>query len=161
MLSLPLRISTSSIQLSFQQKTKNPAFYFEPEFRERLSLWAYAAHPRGIFPFTRKDTKGVSKGTPLRYPWGLCPRSNRKRSRSPYVYHESLVHHWGNRRGTSPFCWKSKNQEVFGESLTTFFSQESSPGVQGRGATLQKEQVCRNLSLGQPTKHCPSLSQLP
>ena len=115
---------------------------------------------RGIFPFTRKDTKGVSKGTPLRYPWGLCPRSNRKRSRAPYVYHESLVHHWGNRRGTSPFCWKSKNQEVFGESLTTFFSQESSPGVQGRGATLQNEQVCRNLSLGQPTKHCSSPSQL-
>ena len=68
--SLPLRISTSSMQLSFQQKTKNPAFYFESEFRERLSLWAYAAHSRGIFPFTRKDTKGVSKGTPLRYPWG-------------------------------------------------------------------------------------------
>ena len=25
---------------------------------------------RGIFPFTRKDTKGVSKGLPLRYPLG-------------------------------------------------------------------------------------------
>ena len=49
-------------------------------------MWAYAAHPRGIFPFTRKDTKGVSKGTPLRYPWGLCPRSNRKRSRAPLFY---------------------------------------------------------------------------
>ena len=50
---------------------------------------------RGIFPFTRKDTKGVSKGTPLRYPWGRCPRSNRKRSRSPYAYHESLVYQRG------------------------------------------------------------------
>ena len=142
-----------------EEKARDLTLYFEPEFRERVSLWAYAAHSRGIFPFTRKDTKGVSKGTPLRYPWGLCPRSNRKRSRSPYVYHESLVYHWGNRRGTSPFCWKSKNQEVFGESLTTFFSQESSPGVQGRGATLQNEQVCRNLCLGQPTKSCSSPSQ--
>ena len=27
----------------------------------RLSLWAYAAHPRGYFSFTRKVSKSVSK----------------------------------------------------------------------------------------------------
>ena len=77
---------------------------------DTLLMWAYAAHPRGIF------------------------------------FHESLVHHWGNRRGISPFCWKSKNQEVFGVSLVvkrslTFSFTESIPGVQGRGATLQKMQA--------------------
>ena len=135
--------------------------YFEPKFQQISLSWSYALHTAVSFLSRGKIRKACLRGHPLDIPWGLCPRSNRKRSRSPYVYHESLVHHWGNRRGTSPFCWKSKNQEVFGESLTTFFSQESSPGVQGRGATLQKEQVCRNLSLGQPTKHCPSPSQLP
>ena len=40
---------------------------------DTLLMWAYAAHPRGIFPFTRKDTKGVSKGLPLRYPLGAMP----------------------------------------------------------------------------------------
>ena len=35
-----------------------------------LSFVELRAPHRGIFPFTRKDTKGVSKGTPLRYPWG-------------------------------------------------------------------------------------------
>ena len=29
-----------------------------------------------------------------------------------------------------PFRWKSKNQQVFGESLGTFFSQESTRGVE-------------------------------
>ena len=36
----------------------------------RLSLWAYAAHPCGYFSFTRKVSKSVSKGIPLRYPLG-------------------------------------------------------------------------------------------
>ena len=58
------------MKVLIEEKARDLTLYFEPEFRERLSLWAYAAHPRGIFPFTRKDTKGVSKGTPLRYPWG-------------------------------------------------------------------------------------------
>ena len=33
-----------------------------------LSFVELRAPHRGIFPFTRKDTKGVSKGNPLRYP---------------------------------------------------------------------------------------------
>ena len=37
---------------------------------DTLLMWAYAAHAFRIFPFTRKDTKGVSKGLPLRYPLG-------------------------------------------------------------------------------------------
>ena len=45
------------------------------------------------------------------------------------------------RGGSAPFCWRSRNQEVPCESLVPFFSQESIPGVQGRGATLQKKQV--------------------
>ena len=32
--------------------------------------------------------------------------------------------------GRAPFCWKSKNQEVFGVSLVTFFTQESYRGVE-------------------------------
>ena len=40
----------------------------------------------------------------------------------PLVYHESFESHRGDRRGNSPFCWKSKNQEVFGVSLVTFFT---------------------------------------
>ena len=35
-----------------------------------LSFVELRAPHRGIFPFTRKDTKGVSKGLPLRYPLG-------------------------------------------------------------------------------------------
>ena len=34
-----------------------------------------------------------------------------------------------------PFCWKSKNQQVFGESLGTFFSSESTRGRGGRNPT--------------------------
>ena len=76
-------------------------------------------------------------------------RSNRKRSRSPLIYHEGFVHHWGCREGegnvlvpaeitlvviapenlaklNSPMgtCWRSRNQEVPCESLVPFFSQE-------------------------------------
>ena len=29
---------------------------------------------------------------------------------------------WGNPRGSAPLCWRSRNQEVPGESLVTFFS---------------------------------------
>ena len=43
-------------------------------------------------------------------------------------------------------CWRSRNQQVPCESLVvkrslTFSFTESIPGVQGRGATLQKKQV--------------------
>ena len=34
------------------------------------ALWGYAPHTRGSFSFTRKGTKSVSKGIPLRYPLG-------------------------------------------------------------------------------------------
>ena len=37
----------------------------------KISLWAYAAHPCGYFSFTRKVSKSVSKGLPLRYPLRL------------------------------------------------------------------------------------------
>ena len=37
---------------------------------ESFSLWGYALHTRGYFYFTIKVPKGVSKGTPLRYPPG-------------------------------------------------------------------------------------------
>ena len=36
--------------------------------------WGYAPHTRGYFPFTRKVTKVVSKGTPLRHPRGCAPQ---------------------------------------------------------------------------------------
>ena len=57
-------------------------------------------------------------------------RSNRKAVTLPLIYHKSFMIHRGDRRGNSPFCWKSKNQEVFGVSLPTFFTQESRRGVE-------------------------------
>ena len=85
--------------------------------KTKVSLWAYAAHTRGYFSFTRKVSKSVSKGFPLDIPWGLCPRSNRKAVTFPLIHHGSLVLHRGIEGGRAPFCRKSKNQEVFGVSL--------------------------------------------
>ena len=39
----------------------------------QFAMWAYAAHPCGYFSFTRKVSKSVSKGLPLRYPLGAVP----------------------------------------------------------------------------------------
>ena len=36
-------------------------------------LWAHAAHTGTDFSFTRKVSKSVSKGLPLRYPLGAAP----------------------------------------------------------------------------------------
>ena len=52
-----------------------------------------------------------------------CPRSGLTTT-FPLVYHESFMLHRGNRRGNSPFCWRSRNQQVPCESLVPFFSQE-------------------------------------
>ncbi len=72
----------------------------------RLSLWGYTSHtykfliknvklgtsslcgvthPTPAVPFLlrEKEPKAYLRGFPLDIPWGLCPRSNRKRSRSP------------------------------------------------------------------------------
>ena len=51
-------------------------------------------------------------------------RSNRKAVTLPLIYHKSFMIHRGDRRGNSPFCWRSRNQEVPCESLVPFFSQE-------------------------------------
>ena len=59
-----------------------------------------------------------------------CPRSNRKAVTLPLIHHRSLVLHQGIEGGSAPFCRKSKNQEVFGVSLVTFFTQESYRGVE-------------------------------
>lgn len=45
----------------------------ECEARYKLIMWGYAPHARGSFSFTRKGTKSVSKGIPLRYPLGALP----------------------------------------------------------------------------------------
>ena len=37
----------------------------------QFAMWACAAHPCGYFSFTRKVSKSVSKGLPLRYPLRL------------------------------------------------------------------------------------------
>ena len=37
---------------------------------------------------------------------------------------QSSILRWGDRRGSSPFRWRSRNQQVPCESLDTFFSQE-------------------------------------
>ena len=49
---------------------------------------------------------------------------------------------WGNPRGSALLCWRSRNQEVPGESLATFFSQESHPGA-GRSACIGGCRDCR------------------
>ena len=36
----------------------------------QIAMWAYAAHSCGYFSVTRKVSKSVSKGLPLRYPLG-------------------------------------------------------------------------------------------
>jgi len=46
----------------------------------------------------------------------------------------------GGIEGGPPFCWKSKNQEVFGVSLPTFFTQESRRGVE-RAAPQKKHPI--------------------
>ena len=56
----------------------------------------------------------------------------------------------GNPRGSSPLCRRSRNQEVPGESLVTFFSQESHPGWRG-GAPPQGEE-CRGWGAAPPRK---------
>ena len=81
------------------------------------------------FLLREKEAKAYLRGFPLDIPWGLCPRSNRKAVTLPLIYYESFEHHWGI-EGGPPFCWKSKNQEVFGVSLPTFFTQESRRGVE-------------------------------
>ena len=88
--------------------------------------------PTPALPFLlrEKEAKAYLRGFPLDIPWGLCPRSNRKAVTLPLIYYESLEHHWGIEGGRAPFCWKSKNQEVFGVSLPTFFTQESRRGVE-------------------------------
>ena len=91
-------------------------------------MWAYAAHPRGYFSFTRKVSKSVSKGLPLRYPLRLKIFQNLLKNGTtvpflgtmarnfifpqsitlscphshfvtfPLIYHESFVYHWGAER---------------------------------------------------------------
>ena len=58
-----------------------------------------------------------------------CPRSALTTT-FPLVYHESFMLYRGIEGGSAPFCRKSKNQEVFGVSLVTFFTQESYRGVE-------------------------------
>ena len=78
----------------------------ECEARYKLIMWGYASHtyeflvknaelgtgsacgvthPTPAVPFLlrEKELKAYLRGFPLDIPWGLCPRSNRKRSRSP------------------------------------------------------------------------------
>ena len=55
---------------SFRVVKQKPNSMPRREIGDRLSLWGYAPHARGSFSFTRKGTKSVSKGIPLRYPLG-------------------------------------------------------------------------------------------
>ena len=76
-----------------------------------------------------------------------CPRSNRNAVTLPLIHHGSLVLHRGNRRGNSPFCWRSRNQQVPCESLVvrrslTFLLQRKYPRGAGAGSSLQKKQIC-------------------
>ena len=63
--SLPLRMSLRSILRWFCAVG---------ELGPDSVWWGYAPHTRGYFPFTRKVTKVVSKGTPLRHPRGYAPQ---------------------------------------------------------------------------------------
>ena len=86
--------------------------------------------PADTFLLREKYPKAYLRGFPLDIPWGLRPRSNRKAVTLPLIHHRSLVLHQGIEGGSAPFCRKSKNQEVFGVSLVTFFTQESYRGVE-------------------------------
>lgn len=73
-----------------------------------------------------------------------CPRSNRNAVTLPLIHHGSLVLHRGNRRGNSPFCWRSRNQQVPCESLVvkrslTFLLQRKYPRGAGAGSNPAKE----------------------
>ena len=60
---------------------------------------------RGIFPFTRKDTKGVSKGVPLRYPLG-----------------EVTVKVGGANQNDAPSPWKSNKIRFSGDGKQNQFA---------------------------------------
>ena len=83
----------------FRGRSEKFGTLLQTEDSANLPFVELRAPHRGIFPFTRKDTKGVSKGTPLRYPWGLCPRSNRKRSRAPLCLSRKFGTSLGKSRG--------------------------------------------------------------
>ena len=58
----------------------------------------------------------------------------------PLVYHESFMLLWGDRRGSSPFRWRSRNQQVPCESLVvkrslTFLLQRKLPRCGARSST--------------------------
>ena len=58
----------------------------------QIAMWAYAAHPCGYFSFTRKVSKSVSKGIPLRYPLGASPPQWSLDHAPPYLsqkFHDS------------------------------------------------------------------------
>ena len=58
------------MKLSLEEEAERFYTLLRTKVSANLPFVELRAPHRGIFPFTRKDTKGVSKGTPLRYPWG-------------------------------------------------------------------------------------------
>ena len=59
-------------------------------------------------------------------------RSNRKRSRSPLIYHEGFVHHWGCREGAAPPSVGGQGTKRFLVNLWILsFHKKVSPGCRG------------------------------
>ena len=78
--------------------------------KTKISLWAYAAHSCGYFSFTRKVSKSVSKGTPLRYPRGCAPQWSNDHA-PPYSINHHLCAQW------FAFCFNSSDLRVLKPEL--------------------------------------------
>ena len=75
-------------------------------------LWAHAAHTGTDFSFTRKVSKSVSKGTPLRYPRGCAPQWSNDHA-PPYSINHHLCAQW------FAFCFNSSDLRVLKPKLRT------------------------------------------
>ena len=133
-------------------------------------MWACAAHPCGYFSFTRKVSKSVSKGLPLRYPLRLKIFQNLSKNGTtipflgtmarnfifsqsitlsrphshfvtfPLVYHESFMLLRGDRRGRCPLLPEIQKPEGFWCVFGNFLHTRKLPRCGARSST--KKQAC-------------------
>ena len=133
-------------------------------------MWACAAHSRGYFSFTRKVSKSVSKGLPLRYPLRLKIFQNLLKNGTtvpflgtmarnfifpqsitlscphshfvtfPLIYHESFMLLRGDRRGQRPLLPEIQKPEGFWCVFGNFLHTRKLPRCGARSST--KKRVC-------------------
>ena len=98
----------------------NPTAYHSAKLGAGSACGLTQPTPADTFLLREKYPKAYQRGSIL---FDISSGGSLPHSHSvtfPLVYYESFMLHWGN----SPFCWRSRNQEVPCESLVPFFSQE-------------------------------------